>query len=159
MSSLLLLVLLAGCDGDARPGTDGGPSSGADATTPGADAATPQIDGSTDPPTGGAIGDPCTADADCTDPPDAECFTRIENPLTGAVVEEFPNGFCSKGCESSEECGGAEDVVCASSGMSSGGGGSRLQLCTPSCEGPADCRSDEGYGCQMLFGFGFCAPP
>jgi hypothetical protein len=32
-------------------------------------------------------------------------------------------------------------------------------FCTTSCTSDAECRSAEGYRCQMLFGFGYCAPP
>jgi hypothetical protein len=160
----ILALVLAACGGDDQrtgdggsgpaPGSDGGPS-----TTPGDGGSAAGSDAGPTMSTGGGIGDPCSTDADCTEPPDAECFTTIENPLTGGVVEEFPNGFCSKGCEESSDCGSGENVACASSGMSGGGGGSRLQYCTIACDGPADCRSDEGYRCQTFFGFGFCAPP
>jgi hypothetical protein len=156
---LSLALVLAGCGGDERSGDGGAGSDGGPSSTMRDGAPGPGVDSGSTMSTPGRIGDPCSTDADCTEPPDAECFTRIENPLTGGVVEEFPGGFCSKGCEGSEDCGGAEDVGCASLGMSGGGGGSQLQFCTPSCEGPMDCRSDEGYRCQMLFGFGFCAPP
>ena len=97
-------------------------------------------------------------DADCTDPPDAECFTEVTNPFTGAVIASYPGGFCSKGCEEQSECGSGGDAVCVSQSSSGGGGGTSSQTCTIACETDADCRQSEGYRCAMLFGFGYCTP-
>ncbi|MCA9605402.1 MAG: hypothetical protein KC619_07395 [Myxococcales bacterium] len=149
---------IAGCADDRGTGdAGGGPPPGADASVA-TDGATPGPDAAS-PPGGGGIGDPCTTNADCTDPPDAECFTVIENPISGGVVAEFPGGFCSRGCEGIEDCGGGADVTCASSSSSGGGSSTSLMYCTIACSGPEDCRASEGYTCQTIFGFGWCAPP
>jgi hypothetical protein len=35
-----------------------------------------------------------------------------------------------------------------------------LSMCTRPCTRPEECRTAEGYRCQIvLFGFGYCAPP
>lgn len=105
------------------------------------------------------IGEACTSDDQCTDPPDATCFRDVENPFTGNVEYSFPNGFCSKPCEESEECGSNENAACASLSSSGGGGGTTFQFCTVGCSDPSGCRTDEGYQCMVLFGgFGFCTP-
>lgn len=151
-----LLALVPGCADDRGAGDGGGPPPGLDGSVA-TDGSAPGLDATA--PGGRGIGEPCTSDADCTDPPDAECFTVIENPLSGEIVEEFPNGFCSRGCEEITDCGSGEDVTCASSSSSGGGSSTQLMFCTTACSGPADCRASEGYTCQTIFGFGYCAPP
>lgn len=156
---LAALALGPGCDGDSGTGSDGGTGSDVDGATLESDGGRSGGDGGGSG-SGGRIGDACETDADCTEPAGAECFTTIENPLTGGVVANFPNGMCSLPCDpmgDGSECGEG-DVVCASTSMSGGMSSSTLTLCLPSCQGPADCRVDEGYGCQMIFGFGYCSP-
>ncbi|MFK7990512.1 MAG: hypothetical protein AB8I08_31110 [Sandaracinaceae bacterium] len=157
---VLTLALSAGCDDDRTGGTDGGPTPSADSGLDGGATGTDAGGTGTDagPVGGGGIGDPCSSDAQCTDPPDATCFTEIMNPFTGATIASYPNGFCSKGCEASEDCGSSERATCVSQGSSGGGGGSSSMTCTLSCESDADCRQAEGYRCQTLLGFGFCTP-
>jgi hypothetical protein len=104
-----------------------------------------------------AIGDPCTTDAECGVPEDARCYMDE----AGA---DWPGGFCSKACDpgAGGECG--PDAECASTGMSSGGGGTGMSFqfayCAPSCSSDGDCRQAEGYTCKTLLipGVGFCAP-
>jgi hypothetical protein len=147
LCALLLLLPLLGCDDDRRVAGDGG------STPPATDGGGTPVDGAMSG--GRVVGDPCTSDDQCTEPPDAECFTES----VGSV--SWPNGFCSKPCGDEDapddECG--PTAGCAT--LSSSGGGSSLsgQFCSPPCESDADCRSDEGYGCQLILGFGVCAPP
>lgn len=151
---VLALLLCVGCD-DAGAPADGGRT--ADGGTR-ADGSAGDDAGATSG--GGAIGDACTTDADCTEPPGAECFTTIMNPFDGSIVASFPNGMCSLACDpmgGGDECGEG-DVVCASTSMSGGMTSSQLNLCLPACSGPQDCRTDEGYQCRTIFGFGYCSP-
>jgi len=161
LSLLPMFLLVCGCSDDRGSGDAGGPGPGLDAgpvaatdgggVPPGTDAG-PHSTG------GGAIGDRCTTDADCTDPPDAECFTRFENPFDGSVVAEFPNGFCSKGCESGDDCGTGGEVTCASGGSAGGGTTTMFMYCAPTCGDDSECRDDEGYRCATILGFGYCSP-
>lgn len=142
---LLCLLCLFGCESDRRVAADAG-------ATPTRDGGGALLDAATSG--GRAIGDPCSSDDECTEPLDAQCFTES----VGSV--SWPNGFCSKPCGAEDapddECG----PVAGCATLSSSGGGSSMsgQFCTPPCESDADCRSDEGYRCQLLLGFGVCAP-
>lgn len=153
-AGVIALATTAGCSETSRRSGDGG-SEPADGAASDDDGATDDDGGTTgDGGTGtasGKIGDPCTSDSDCTEPADAECFMS-DGPV------DWPNGFCSKACEESAECGDGE-AGCASLSMSGGGGGVSGMFCSPPCESDADCRSDEGYSCTMILGFGFCSPP
>lgn len=106
----------------------------------------------------GDIGDPCGSNADCTLVEGSECWTTIGG---GPVPEvHFPGGFCGKACsnEGGNECG--ENAGCASVSQSGGMISTKLSMCTPPCSVDEDCRSAEGYKCQIVFGnFGVCAPP
>jgi len=150
---------LPGCDDDRGTGDAGGPGPGVDAGPLGSSDSSvpPGTDAGTSSTGGGAIGDACATDADCTDPPDAECFTTFENPFDGSIIASFPNGYCSKGCESVDDCGGG-DVTCASGSMSGGMSSTMFMYCAPTCGDASECRADEGYRCQMIFGFGYCSP-
>ena len=153
MRWLLCLSLLAACGDDPRRArldagpitapSDARPSATSDATAP--------------PPSGsGGVGDPCTVDTDCVDPPDLMCMRD------GVAGVSFPGGFCTKACGEGEdpppdECG--SEGVCATLSMSGGGIGVSGQFCTTSCESTADCRASEGYTCRTILSFGVCGPP
>ncbi len=153
----LCLGCLMACGSDSRRGST---DSGNAIDAPGTDSTVAMDVSSADVTTSGGreIGDPCTDDSECTNPPDAVCFTRIENPFNGQVIASYPGGFCSKGCENTADCGTGDNVTCVSQSSSGGGGGSSSMTCTISCESDAECRQSEGYRCQMLLGFGFCTP-
>lgn len=128
--------------------TDGGAGSGGSSTASGA--------GGSASTYGGQIGDACATDADCTVPPDAECWTTIGGGMAPEIT--FPGGYCSKDCDpesSDNECG---DVAgCSSFGVSGGQGSVTLTMCAPPCGSDAECREDEGYRClQLLPGIGVC---
>lgn len=103
------------------------------------------------------IGEACTSDEQCTDPPDAECFTTIGGGPVPSVT--FPGGYCSKACDSggdSDQCGASGGCTTASvaGGMSS----VQLSICTAPCSSDAECRTAEGYKCVMVLpGFGYCS--
>ncbi|MEM9070106.1 MAG: hypothetical protein AAGE52_16485 [Myxococcota bacterium] len=151
---VLVSFCLFSCSDSGRPTLDSG-TRPVDSGGGGRDSAT-----AGDSATGGGagIGEACAVDSDCTNPPDARCFTEVTNPLTGETLASYPNGFCSKGCETTADCGTGDDVTCVTQSSSGGGGGSSSMLCTTSCTSDAECRQAEGYRCQMLLGFGFCTP-
>ena len=96
----------------------------------------------------GTVGSPCASPSDCSDPPDADCFTD-EGARFGVV---YPGGYCSKSCRAEEgedqpDCGTG---VCVTQGSSGGGGGVSQTFCAKPCDGPSDCRVDEGYKCHAL---------
>jgi len=154
--ALLLAVAACGSDRDRRgdggrpPVIDGGPGR--------VDGGPGGVDGG--PGGGAAIGDPCTSDADCTEPPDAVCFTTVGGGPAPTI--DFPNGYCSKACDpegdATEQCG--TEAGCASSSMSGGGGGVSFQFCASMCMTDADCRAAEGYRCNVILAGlpGWCAP-
>lgn len=160
--TLVAVALAVACTGerDRRGpvgGTDGG-TAGTDGGGTATDGGTAGTDGGGSPG-GGQVGDPCTSAADCTELPDLDCFTTVGGGMFPTY--EFPNGFCSKGCDPggpSDQCG--ETAACASSSSSGGGGGTSFSYCSPPCSADGECRSDEGYRCMIIFGgFGYCAPP
>jgi hypothetical protein len=161
MRVLLCLTLLSfGCSandgsgGGSAAGTGSGGSSSGGASSGGASSGGASSGGaSSGGATGsGQVGDACTQNSDCADPPDAECFTTV-GPVT------FPNGYCSKACDvnsSEEECGSAS---CAASSLSGGQGSVTVSMCVRFCESDAECRVAEGYHCQIVLpGFGYCVP-
>lgn len=106
---------------------------------------------------GGKVGDACKTDSDCSDPPGAKCFTTVGSPQFGTVT--FPGGYCSKDCggDGGSDCGTTGG--CTDFGSSSGQTTMTLTMCTAPCKTNADCRTADGYHCQVLFaGFGFCSP-
>jgi hypothetical protein len=147
--ALILALALAGCSSSA-PARDGKAGDGRTA----GDGVRPGTDGRK---TGtGKVGDPCTRDEDCVDPPDAQCFTTIGGGLAPTIT--FPGGYCSKACETD---GGTPDCgsVGGCSTISMGGGRSSMTLtmCTRGCTRPDECRVSESYSCKIIFlGLGFC---
>jgi len=106
---------------------------------------------------GGKVGDACKTDSDCSDPPDAKCFTTIGSPQFGTVT--FPGGYCSKDCGGDGGNGCGTSGGCTDFGSSGGGTTLTLTMCTAPCKTNADCRTADGYRCQLLIpGFGYCSP-
>ena len=143
-----VLIVASACGDDGRPGPVGGVDGGA--TDGGADAASTSDSGVV----GRSVGAPCSTDMECSDPSDAECFTESFGGVS------WPGGFCSKACDPEGpdgQCGSSG--ICVSAGSSGGGSSISGMFCTTSCTSDAECRSSEGYRCQMLFGFGYCSPP
>ncbi len=104
----------------------------------------------------GEVGSACRGNPDCNS--GLECYTRVTNPFSGAVVADFPGGFCSRGCPNGDECG--ETDTCASMNQGGGMSSTTLSLCAPSCTSTAQCRASEGYTCKTFFGLGgYCAAP
>lgn len=127
-------------------GTSGSGGSGTGATGAGGSGAV----------AGGQIGDACQTNDDCTNPPDAECWTTIGG---GPVPEiTFPGGFCSKACDANGpdgQCG--DEAGCSTTSVSGGQGSVQLSMCSPPCSSDAECRQAEGYKCfQIIPGFGVC---
>lgn len=158
LSFIASLVLLAGCSasGDPNDTGDGGSGSGAAGNTGGGGESSGGAGGAAHG--NGAIGDACSTDADCTDPP-AECWTTIGGGPVPTIT--FPGGFCSKACDpqaSDNPCG---DVAgCATLGSAGGMSSVTLTMCTPPCASDADCRAGEGYKCFQIFpGVGVCTLP
>ena len=108
---------------------------------------------------GGEIGDACKTNADCTAVAGSECYTTTGGGPVPTI--NFPNGFCSKACDTAsteKECG--EKAGCSSMGASGGRISTTLTMCSPPCASDAECRQAEGYKCfQVLPGFGICVPP
>ncbi len=111
--------------------------------------------------TGGAkVGDACKTDSDCSDPPGAKCFTTVGDPQFGTVT--FPGGYCSKDCsgtgDGGTDCGASGG--CTDFGTSSGGKTITLTMCTAPCKTDSDCRTADGYHCNILIpGLGgYCGP-
>lgn len=159
MHLLLLVPLLAACSasGSASRGNGGGPGSGGSSGTAGDSGSGGHGGGSGATTGGGKVGDACKLDSDCSDPPDAKCFTTIGNAQTGTVT--FPGGYCSKACsgEGGNECGTSGG--CTQTGSSGGQVSIQLSMCTAPCKTNSDCRTVDGYHCQLVFpGFGYCSP-
>ena len=99
------------------------------------------------------VGGSCSQANDCSDPPDADCFTD-EAAQFGIV---YPGGYCSKGCraerdEPAIDCGTGACITASSTG---GGGSQQQSFCAKTCTTDDECRIDEGYRCKMLpFGLG-----
>lgn len=147
------LPAIAACSASGSPSPGGGGGSGANGGT----SATGGSGGGSGATTAGngKVGDACAKDSDCTDPPDAKCFTTIGNAQVGTVT--FPGGYCSKACsgEGGNECGTSGG--CADIGSSGGGTTVTLSMCTAPCKTNTDCRTGDGYVCHVLIpGFGFC---
>ena len=148
----LALVFFLGCgendpdesgtraDASSQSSEDGAPSGGADARVP------------------SQVGGPCETANDCSDPPDAECFTD-QGAQFGIV---YPGGYCSKSCRMEEgepevDCGTG---MCVTTGSSGGGTSVSQAFCAKPCDSNDECRTAEGYRCHQLpFNLGgYCAP-
>jgi hypothetical protein len=97
---------------------------------------------------GGVVGDPCYSASQCGGVPGAgvTCLTSIMGYIT------FPGGYCSAVCTSAADCGvGAECVNLNDLG----------RYCLKRCSSPGECRTAEGYGCDVVTGAAgtFCIPP
>lgn len=110
-------------------------------------------------PGNGQVGDSCTTNLDCSDPPDAECLID----QWAAFGTTFPSGYCSKGCieEDPIEEGGGPTIDCGTgSCIRESGGMITTAFCAKLCDGDSECRVDEGYACKRLpiVNIGYCAP-
>jgi|GEM_PF-2537172 len=143
---------------DAGETPDAEPEDGATGEAPGEDAGSE--DGGRPDGDGGAynIGDPCRDDTECRGPGEATCVTTIVvfgNPM------EWPNGYCSSTCDTSDLGSCGEDALCLS--IPFVGWNGCVRSCTPGV--PDDCREDDGYQCLDpasipggLIPAPFCAP-
>jgi hypothetical protein len=86
-------------------------------------------------PGGGATGQACTANTECT--------ANHHDPLCLDVVNfpQFPGGYCSAFCSDSAQDCSAGDVCYAGLGVSKHG------VCLHACTTDSDCRTAEGYAC------------
>lgn len=159
-AATLTLLCAVACD-DGKSSGDG--SAAGDGKQPHdirlTEAGKPMPDGTT--PGAAKVGDPCTSDQDCVEPPQAQCFRTVGGGMVPSIT--FPGGYCSRGCgdedAGSPDCG--EGGGCAQLGLSGGRGSVTMSLCAKGCKKNEDCRAAEGYTCRIIFpGFpGFCAPP
>ncbi len=151
LATLLLMLPACSASGGASRGGSGSGGSGGSSGDSGSSGSGGASTG------GGKVGDACKTDSDCSDPPDAKCFTTIGNAQTGTIT--FPGGYCSKACsgEGGNECGASGG--CTQTGSSGGQMTVTISMCTAPCKTNADCRTADGYHCQVVIpGFGFCAP-
>ena len=133
--------------GDGSSSNDPDGNRGTDASTT-ADAST--TDDASQPTHQGGIGSACTEDMDCFNVGQGTCYTTLQS---GFVSYTLPGGYCTKMCNanaSTDECGTGATCV----GMGSDA------ACVKTCGTNADCREDDGYGCQDLPLAGkVCLPP
>ena len=98
---------------------------------------------------GGVVGDVCTVPGDCEGVPSVNKTCVI----TLGGYYNFPNGYCSALCATPEECGDGSSCV-----TFFGFGSYCLKICTL----PDDCRSVEGYQCNVVpgdpSGLSYCYP-
>lgn len=136
-----LLDAAASDGGDAgssdAAATDAGPDAPADAFVP-ADAR-------------GALGEPCTTDADCAPLGGGGTSPRCLLTISGTT---FDGGYCSSTCSSvGMSCGTNGECVLV-------GGGSFTPMCFQRCMSGSECRA--GYRCErigILSSDSVCAPP
>ncbi|MDH5491620.1 MAG: hypothetical protein OEY14_06685 [Myxococcales bacterium] len=134
----LIFVLIAACGGRRSGGRRADAAIPADASTAsdaivGGDA-TPAGDATVGAPIGAA----CVADTECSG-------------IDSICLSDWPGGYCSQGCLTSE-C--PTDTAC----LSVSSGGMSRSLCVQSCTTDDQCRIAEAYSCQILaFGQGYCA--
>jgi hypothetical protein len=100
-------------------------------------------------PPDGIVGDPCSTSGDCSGVPGSGrmCLTDVFGMMT------MPGGYCSADCTSDSDCGSLGDCV------DFFGYGS---YCLRTCSSPPDCRTSEGYTCDMVPGISsgpYCLPP
>ncbi len=163
MRLVSILVLLTACGDDSAPSDAGGlDAGGRDAATldssaldaPTSDSpladAPPPTDGSTADGNAapGATGSPCTSDDDCVEP-----NTLCLEAAAGSGWDAFPGGYCTHmGCTFGAACG-------------TGGTCAPLPMygphCFVTCTGDSECRTAEGYTCQMstFIDARLCLPP
>lgn len=160
MATVLLPVLLIACDDSSSAGDAAGHGDGTAADLRLSESGVP-IPGDGAAPGTAKVGEPCTRDEDCAEPPNAKCFTTVGGGFAPTVT--FPGGYCSRGCgnedSGSPDCG--EGGGCAQMGLSGGMGSSQMSFCAKICKKNEECRVAEGYTCRFFFpGLpGFCAPP
>ncbi len=158
--ALVAVVLLPACSASSGSGSTGGSgaSAGSAAGASGGSGGTSSGGASGAAAGSRTVGEPCTSNEQCTDPPDAECYTTIGGGPVPSIT--FPGGYCSKPCDGNTdgECG--TEGGCVQSSFSGGQGSVTLSICASGCATNAECREAEGYQCQLILpGFGFCAPP
>lgn len=161
--AMFLPLVLASCSAGSGSGGAGGAGATGGAAAGGGGSSGGNGGGGSGATGGGSavgeIGEPCSSNADCGAVAGAECYTTIGGGPVPTI--NFPNGFCSKACDtqsSDKECG--EIAGCASIGQSGGRISTTLTICTPPCASDAECRVAEGYKCfQLIPGFGVCTPP
>jgi hypothetical protein len=109
------------------------------------------------------IGEPCTMDSQCTNPPDNGGFCTIRDDSLGLV---FPGGYCSKDfCATDAECGADGGGVCLTLRPGDKRCMRRCSMGFSSLDaGQSDCRS--GYLCRAYRSSdggvstdGYCLPP
>ena len=140
LSSVFLVVaLVMGCgSSDDETGESSAPGPASVDASP----------GSSESPGNGRVGDACSTDSDCSDPPNAECFKDQWSDF-GTT---FPNGYCTKGCIEDDiiEEGGGPTIDCGSgSCIQESGGMVTTAFCAKLCDSDTDCRVDEGYTCKV----------
>jgi hypothetical protein len=120
------------------PAVDTAPEPAADTipeptTDPVVDTTTDTI---TDVVTDGAVGAPCSTEADCgaVPGPGVQCMHDLYGMLT------FPGGYCTASCSDDAPCGAAGRCV----GMMGWG------QCLDPCTSPGECREAEGYTCAEI---------
>jgi hypothetical protein len=136
-------------------------------------------DGSTARAEGGGVGAPCSADSQCTGYSSPSCDTDIKpiatlvdagDPKNKIFLDfhvPFPGGYCSNTTESSctadADCGAGAGCFHPFEGVSQmtidalNGLGlpfdinafAKFALCLKTCTAPSDCRTSEGYECDI----------
>lgn len=120
----------------------------------------PQIDAGPPPdagPPSATVGNPCQADVDCATPGNTStfCFRPI---LPDGGASQFPDGYCSATCQSSEVCSTDMSASCITLGQAP----NQLDACLKQCPqnetdgGQNSCRV--GYACLPVTNatFGVC---
>jgi hypothetical protein len=130
-------------------------------------------------PEGGGVGAPCSADSQCTGYTNASCVEEVKpianlvdasDPKNKLFVDfnvPFPGGYCSNttdnSCASDADCGdGAgcfhpfEGVPQSTIDKLNGLGlpfdinaFADFALCLKTCDAPSDCRTNQGYACEV----------
>ena len=104
-------------------GSGGTPGAGGSAGSGGSAGAGGSAGGSGPAPAEGTLGAACAADGDCEG---------------GVCINDFPMGYCSKACNTAEDCGA--NGSCWELGERS--------LCLLNCQAVAECRVADGYTCD-----------
>jgi hypothetical protein len=101
-------------------------------------------------PSGGAIGDGCESDDDCSGD-GVKCLTNVMLPFGGITVT-YPGGYCTKACAADDECDdGASCPLAAAASFAEG-----ISNCMKRCDSADECR--DGYSCGTVPSLGGAAP-